>query len=522
MRRLDSPEKITGKAQFGMDVRFPGLRTALVARSPVFGGKVKSFDAAEAKSVAGVEQVVQIPTGLAVVARDFWSAKRGRDALQIHVDWDLGPGATLDSEAMLQDYREKAKSKGPGIAAKKGDAEAVLASAAKRVVAEYDVPYLAHAPMEPLNCAVKLAGGRCEIWTGTQFQTMDQMSAARIAGVPQENVSIHTQFLGGGFGRRATPASDFVSEAVHVAKAAGVPVKTVWTREDDIRGGYYRPMFLHRIEVGLDDKGRPFAWKHTIVRQSILARTPFERFMVKNGVDSASVEGVVDSPYLESVPARLVTLHSPRLEVPVLWWRSVGNTHTAFSMESMIDEMSWAARRDPLDYRSALLADKPRHLRALKTAAEKAGWGKAPPKGRARGLAVHESFGSIIAQAAEVSVDEHKEIHVHKVTCAVDCGTAINPLGVEAQVQGAVAFGLSAVLQSELTLKDGRVEQSNFHDYEVLRLPDMPEVAGHIIESDAKMGGIGEPATAPISAAVANAVYALTKQRLRSLPLRLA
>src|SRR5207245_964448 len=311
-------------------------------------------------------------------------------------DWDLGPGATLDSAALLQDYRDKAKSKGPGIAAQKGDAEAALATAAKRVVAEYDVPYLAHATMEPLNCAVRLADGACEIWTGTQFQTMDQMSAARIAGVPQENVSIHTQFLGGGFGRRATPASDFVSEAVHVAKAAGVPVKTVWTREDDIRGGYYRPMFLHRIEVGLDDKGRPFAWKHTIVGQSILAG-------------------------------------------------------------------------DPLDYRAALLADKPRHLRALKTAAEKAGWGKAPLKGRGRGLAVHESFGSIIAQAAEVSVDEHKEIHVHKVTCAVDCGTAINPLGVEAQVQGAVAFGLSAVLQSEVTLQDGRVEQSNFDDYQVLR-----------------------------------------------------
>ena len=518
-RRLDTPEKITGKAQFGMDVRVPDLRTALVARSPVFGGKVKSFDASKAKSVKGVEQVVQVPSGVAVIASNFWSAKLGRDALVI--DWDPGPGANVDSVKLLESYRAQAKTKGT-VAAQQGDAEEALSHSSKRVVAEYDVPYLAHATMEPLNCAVRLGNGRCEIWTGTQFQTMDQMSAARIAGVAPENVSIHTQFLGGGFGRRATPASDFVSEAVHVAKAAGIPVKTVLTREDDIRGGYYRPMFLHRIEVGLDDKGRPFAWKHTIVGQSILAGTPFEQFMVKNGVDSASVEGVVDSPYLESVPARVVTLHSPRLEVPVLWWRSVGNTHTAFAMESMIDELAWAAGRDPLDYRSALLAEKPRHLRALKTAAEKAGWGKTAPKGRARGLAVHESFGSIIAEAAEVSVDEHKEIHVHKVTCAVDCGTAINPLGVEAQVQGAVAFGLSAVLQSEVTLKEGRVEQSNFHDYQVLRLPDMPEVAVHIIESDAKMGGIGEPATAPISAAVANAVYALTKQRLRSLPLRLA
>jgi isoquinoline 1-oxidoreductase beta subunit len=280
-------------------------------------------------------------------------------------------------------------------------------------------------------------------------------------------------------------------------------------------------MFLHRIEVGVDARGTPLAWKHSIVGQSILAGTPFEAMMVKNGIDGASVEGVVDSPYLEDVPARRVTLHSPRNEVPVLWWRSVGNTHTAFAMESMIDELAWAAGRDPLEFRAAMLAGKPRHLRALKAAADKAGWGTPPPAGRARGLAVHESFGSIIAEVAEVSVVDGDRIRVHKVTCAVDCGQAVNPLGVEAQVQGSVAFGLSAVLHSEVTLKDGRVEQSNFHDYRVLRIPDMPEVAVHILESDAKMGGVGEPATAPVSAAVANAVYALTKQRLRSLPLRL-
>jgi isoquinoline 1-oxidoreductase beta subunit len=518
-RRLDSPEKITGKAQFGIDVRFEGLLTALVARSPVFGGKVKSFDAAKALAVKGVEKVVQVPTGVAVVASNFWSAKLGRDALQI--DWDLGPGAEVDTGRLLESYREQARTKGP-VAAEKGDADAALSRSAKTIVAEYDVPYLAHATMEPMNCAVKLEDGRCEIWTGTQFQTMDQMSAAKIAGVPPEKVSIHTQFLGGGFGRRATPSSDFVSEAVHVAKAAGAPVKTVWTREDDMHGGYYRPLFLHRIEAGLDGKGRPVAWRHSIVGQSILAGTPFEQFMVKNGIDATSIEGVVDSPYLEAVPDRRVMLHSPRVPVPVLWWRSVGNTHTAFAMESMIDELAWAAGREPLEFRSSLLAEKPRHLRALKTAAEKAGWDKPPPKGRARGLAVHESFGSIIAQVAEVSVDDHKEIRVHKVTCTVDCGMAINPLGIEAQVQGAMAFGLSAVLRSELTLKQGRVEQSNFHDYLVLRLPDMPEVSVHVLESDAKMGGIGEPAAAPISAAVANAVYALTKQRLRSLPLRLA
>ncbi|HEX9577267.1 MAG TPA: xanthine dehydrogenase family protein molybdopterin-binding subunit [Myxococcales bacterium] len=518
-RRLDTPEKISGKAQFGIDVHFPGLRTALVARAPVFGSSVKSFDAAKAKAVPGVEQVVQVPSGVAVVAANFWSAKLGRDALQI--DWNLGSG--VDTEKLLASYRTLAKTAGGAVAAEKGDATAALNSAQKRIEAEYDVPYLAHATMEPMNATVKLEGDRCEIWTGTQFQTMDQMSAAKIAGVPPQNVSIHTQFLGGGFGRRATPSSDFVSEAVHVAKAAGVPVKVVWTREDDIRGGYYRPLFLHRIEVGVDGKGMPVAWKHSVVGQSILAGTPFEKFMVKDGVDATSVEGVTDSPYLAAVPARRVAVHSPRLEVPVLWWRSVGNTHTAFAMESMIDELAWAAGRDPVEFRLALLKEtSKRHARALRLAADKAGWGKPAPAGHARGVAVHESFGSIIAQVAEVSVDSDRSIRVHKVTCAVDCGQTINPLGIEAQVQGAIAYGLSAVLYSAVTLKDGRVEQSNFHDYLVLRMPDMPKVEVNIVESDAKMGGIGEPATAPVSAAVANAVYALTKQRLRSLPLRLA
>ena len=517
-RRLDGPEKITGKAKFGIDTQFPGLRTALVLRSPVFGGKVKSFDAAKARAVPGVEQVVQVPSGVAVVASNFWSAKVGRDALQ--VEWDLGPGAQLDSEKLEASYRALAKTPG-AVALDKGDCTAALAAAGKRLEAEYAVPFLAHAAMEPLNCTVKLEGGRCEIWTGTQFQTVDQGAAATIAGLKPEQVTIHTPFLGGGFGRRANPASDFVGEAVHVAKAAGVPVKVVWTREDDTRGGYYRPMFVHRIEAGLDAKGAPSAWKQTLVGQSIMEGTPFASFGIKNGIDSTSVEGVVDSPYLESVAARKVMLHSPRHQVPVLWWRSVGNTHTAFAVESMIDELAHAAGRDPLEFRLALLKDSPRHLRALQLAAAKAGWGTPPPKGRARGLAVHESFGSIIAQVAEVAVEE-REIRVHKVTCAVDCGLALNPLGLEAQVQGSVAYGLSAVLRSELTLKDGRVEQSNFHDYEVLRLHQMPEVAVHIIPSSAKMGGIGEPATAPISAAVANAVFALTGERLRSLPLRLA
>jgi isoquinoline 1-oxidoreductase beta subunit len=517
MRRLDAPEKINGRAEFGIDVRFPGLRTAVVERSPVFGGKVRSFDASKATAVPGVEKVVQVPSGVAVVARDFWSAQNGRAALQ--VDWDLGPGAALDTGEILKGYRALAKTPG-AVALERGDSDAALAAAARRFEAEYDVPYLAHAPMEPLNCTVKLEGDRCEIWTGTQFQTVDQGAAAQIAGVPPQSVTVHTPFLGGGFGRRANPRADFVSEAVHVAKAAGVPVKVVWSREDDVRGGYYRPLFLHRIEAGVGADGMPVAWKHTLVGQSILAGTPFEAMLVKDGIDHTSVEGVPDSPYLESVAAKRVTLHSPRNEVPVLWWRSVGNTHTAFAMECMIDELAHAAGKDPLAFRTALLRKHPRHLRALRLAAEKAGWGKRPPKGRARGLAVHESFGSIVAEVAEVSVERGK-VRVHEVTCAVDCGLAVNPLAVEAQVQGSVAFGLGPVLRSAITLKQGRVEQGNFDDYEVLRLDEMPRVSVHIVPSDARMGGVGEPATAVVAPAVANAVFALTGKRLRSLPLRL-
>lgn len=516
-RRLDTPEKITGKAIFGIDVRFPGLRSAVVARAPAFGGTVKSFDASKALAVPGVERVVQVPSGVAVVAKDPWTAQRGREALR--VEWELGPGAALDTDRLLASYRELARTPG-AVALQKGDPDAALAKAAARLELDYDVPYLAHAPMEPLGCAARIDGDRCEVWTGTQFQTVDQGAAARIAGVPPENVTLHTTFLGGGFGRRANPRADFVSEAVHVAKAAGVPVKVLWTREDDIHGGYYRPLFVHRLEVGVDRKGMPVAWRHVLVGQSILAGTPFEGALVKDGIDGTSVEGVVDSPYLAAVPAHRVSLHSPRSEVPVLWWRSVGNTHTAFAMESAIDELAHAARKDPLAYRAALLARHPRHLRALRLAAAKAGWGTPAPAGRARGLAVHESFGSIVAEVAEVSA-EGGRIRVHRVTCAVDCGLAVNPLSVAAQVEGSVAFGLGPALKSAITIKGGKVQQGNFDDYEVLRLDEMPEVTVHIVPSDAKMGGVGEPATAPIAPAVANAVFALTGKRLRSLPLRL-
>jgi isoquinoline 1-oxidoreductase beta subunit len=519
-KRLDSPEKVTGRARFGLDVRLPGMLTAVVARAPVFGGTVKSFRADRAKAVPGVKAVVQVPSGVAVVGEHFWAAKLGRDALDI--DWDLGPGAQLDSERLRQEFRSAAGT--PGVkAAAVGDVEAALRSAAKTVEAEFEVPYLAHAPMEPLNCTVRLGADGAEVWTGTQFQTLDQQVTAQIAGLKPEQVKIHTMFLGGGFGRRATGTSDFVSEAVQVAKAVGgdAPVKVVWTREDDIRGGYYRAMFVHRVRAGLGSDGKPAAWRHTIVGQSLAEGTPFAAMMIKDGVDATSVEGVSDSPYVKDTPSHLVDLHSPKNAVPVLWWRSVGHSHTAFVMEAFVDELAQAAGQDPLEYRRRLLSAHPRHLGVVNLAAEKAGWGRPLSGGRFRGLAAHESFGSWVAQVAEVSVANGR-VRVHRIVCAVDCGICVNPAGVRAQMEGAVAFGLSAALHGELTLKAGRVQQSNFHDYPVLRLNEMPEVEVHIVSSDEKAGGIGEPGVPPVAPAVANALFAATGKRLRRLPFRLA
>jgi isoquinoline 1-oxidoreductase beta subunit len=518
VKRLDSPEKITGRAQFGMDVQFPGLRTALVRRAPAFGAKLVSFDAAAALKVPGVEKVVQVPSGVAVIAKHFWAAKVGRDALK--VEWAQPDGGGVTTKQQFAEYRQLSAKPG-AIATDVGKVDTALAKATTKLESFYEVPYLSHASMEPLNTTIKIDGDKVEIWAGTQFPGGDSMAAAKIIGTTPDKVTLHTPFLGGGFGRRGNPAADFVAEAAFVAKAAGVPVKVVWTREDDMHGGYYRPAYLHRVVVATDPKGNPTAWDHTVVGQSIMAGTPFEAFGIKNGVDNSSIEGLGDSPYLEKVSAKRVSLHSPKNAVPVLWLRSVGNTHTAFAMESMIDELAHAAKQDPLAYRLALLSDKPRFAKALQLAADKAGWGSPPPAGRARGLAVHESFGSIVAQTAEVSI-EHGKIRVHQVTAAVDCGTMVNPQGLEAQIQGAVVFGLTAALFGKLTLAGGRVQQSNFHDYPMLRIHEMPKIDVHVIESGAPMGGIGEPATAPIAPAVANAVFALTGKRLRTLPFDLA
>src|SRR5216683_5529586 len=456
-RRLDTPSKTNGSAQFGLDVSLPGMLTAVVARPPVFGGKVAKFDASEALKVPGVKAVEQVESGVAVIAERFWPAKVGRDKLV--VEWDLGPNAGMSTEQMTRDFAEQAKS--PGAVAKKtGDPEGALKTAAKTITAEYDVPYLAHAMMEPLNCVVDLHADGCEIWTGTQFETVDRANAAQVAGLPPEKVQIHTTLLGGGFGRRANPASDFVREAVHVAKIAKAPVKVVWTREDDLAGGWYRPMWHDRFAAGLDTDGNPIAWTHTIVGQSITQGTPFEAYTIKDGVDSASVEGAADILY--GIPNLQVDLHSPKIGVPVQWWRSVGHSHTGFSVEGFFDEVAHAGGKDPFELRRKLLANQPRMLAVLQLAAEKGGWGKPLAAGRGRGIATHFSFDSYVAQVVEASVGKNGNVRVHRVVCAVDCGRAINPDIVKAQMEGGIIFGLTAALKTEITLQNGRVQQKNF------------------------------------------------------------
>ena len=514
-KRLDGPEKINGTAMFGQDVHFDGLMTAMVARSPVFGGTVKSFDASASKKIKGVHQVLQVPSGVAVIADNYWAAKQGRDALK--VEWDLGKNASLDSKAMLVEFRKLAATQGL-TAASMGDIKTAAAKASKTLEAEYSLPYLAHSPMEPLNCTVKISKDACEIWTGTQMPGTDQQAAAKILGLKPEQVTMHTLFLGGGFGRRANPAADFVSEAVQVAKAAGVPVKTVWSREDDVKGGYYRPMYLHKAKIGVDAKGLPVAWEHVAVGQSIMLGTPFEAYQIKDGVDATSVEGVADSPYIKGTPNHHVSLHTPKIGVPVLWWRSVGHSHSAFVMESLIDELAHAAGRDSLDYRRQLLKDHPRHLAALNLAAEKSGWGKPLAKGVFRGIAVHESFGSFVTQVAEVSVDKGV-VKVHRMVCAIDCGLSVNPDSLKAQMESSISFGLGAAMQSEVTFKDGMVQQSNFHDYKVMRMNEMPKVEVYIVQSTEKMGGVGEPGLPPVAPAVTNAIFAATGKRIRTLPI---
>lgn len=516
--RKDSRAKISGSALFTIDMKLPGMLTAVVAHPPLFGAKVKSFDAAKARAVKGVTDVVQIPSGVAVLATDFWAAKQGHDALT--VQWDETAANTLGSDEIVAQYRQLARKPG-AVANSKGDADKALAGAVKKLEADFEFPYLAHAPMEPINCVIRLKDNTCEVWNGEQLQTVDQYNIASALGLKPEQVKLNMLYAGGSFGRRANPASDYLLEAAHIVKVIGgkAPVKLQWTREDDTRGGYYRPLNYHVLRGGLDAKGDLVAWQHRIVGQSIQTGTLFEQMFVKDGIDATSVEGATNLPY--DIPNMLVDLHTPRIAIPVLWWRSVGSTHTAFSTETFIDELAVLAGKDPLEFRRTLLNKHPRHLGVLNLAAQKAGWDKPLPKGRGRGIAVHESFGSYVAHVAEVSVKADGSFKVHRMVCAVDCGIAVNPDVVRAQMEGGTGFGLAAVLHSEITLKRGRVVQSNFHDYAPLRMNEMPDVEVHIVPSDAKPTGVGEPGVPTVAPAVANAIAAATGRRLRRLPLRL-
>ncbi len=514
LARLDTPAKTTGQAEFSLDVRRPGMKTALLARAPRFGGRVKSFDSTAARAVKGVIDVIGLEHGVAVIADTTWAALRGRDALS--VTWDDSAAERRSSSEILSDYRTKAASPGT-LAMRRGEPEAAMQRAARIVEAEFTFPYLAHAPMEPLNCVIdQRDDGTCDVWAGAQLPTVEQMTVGKILGLTPEKVRLHTVWAGGSFGRRATPNADYFIEAASIVKGIGgrYPLHFVYSREDDIRGGRYRPMFYHKIKAGLDADGRLIAWQQRLVGQSFMIGSPFE-FLVKDGLDPTAVEGAADMPY--AIPALEVDWHNVVSPVTTLWWRSVGHTHTAQAVEVMIDELAHAAGKDPLAFRLALLTDRPRHQAVLRLAGEKSGYGETLPAGRGRGIAVHESFDTYVAMVADVTAGLDG-VKVERLVVAVDCGIVINPDIVVAQIEGGAGFALGAALRNRITLTEGIVDQSNFDTYEPLRLSDMPKVEVHIVKSEAAPTGIGEPGVPPVAPAVANAIFAATGKRLRSLP----
>lgn len=514
--RLDVPAKSNGTEVYTIDVQLPGLLTAVTAHPPRFGATVKSVDASAALAVKGVLKVVEIPEGVAVVATGMWPAIQGRNALRIV--WDEAKAETRSSADLVAEYRARLDAPG-ATALDRGDVAAGLASGKTIVEAVYEFPYLAHAAMEPMNCVAWLHDGKLETWSGHQAPTMDQRNAAAAAGLAPEQVVVHTLPSGGSFGRRSTFTGDHIAEAVHIAKAMGgnAPIRLQRTREDDMRAGYYRPLYVHGMKAAVDDAGNITAWSHRIVGQSIFGSFPPFAASIKNGVDDSSVEGAANIPY--AIANVRVDLHTTEAGVPIHVWRSVGNSHTAYAVETMIDELAAAAGKDPVAFRLALLKDKPRHAGVLRLAAEKAGWDKSLPNGAARGVAVHESFGSYVAQVVELHLADDGAVTVDRVVIAVDCGRVVNPDIVRTQMEGAMGFGLSAALYSELTLEKGAVTQGNFDDFEVLRFPAMPKVEVHIVDSAAKPTGVGEPAVPPTGPAVANAVAALTGKRIRRLPM---
>ena len=511
--RLDTPSKVDGSALFGLDVKVPGMLYAVVARCPVFGGTVARFDAGKAQSVPGVRHVVQVETGVAVVADSTWAALQGKEALD--VTWNEGSNATLNTPG-IRAMLEEAANKPGAVAERTGNAEEALKKAHRTLDAVYEVPFLAHATMEPMNCTAHVRQDRCEIWAPTQAAQWAQGEAARITGLAERDVVVHVTLLGGGFGRRSMP--DFASEAVRVSKAVNAPVKLTWTREDDMQHDWYRPVSLHRLRGGLDARGRLTALWHSIVAPSISEQ--LEPGSVKEGLDRSAVEGAVESPY--RIPNFLVDYVMANTAVPIGWWRSVYPTQNVFALECFIDELAQAAKKDPVTFRRALLSKSPRMLKVLDTVVSRFGWKKALSQGHYRGIACAPPsfFGSYVAQAAEVSVETGGKVRVHRVVCAVDCGQVVNPDTIEAQMEGSITYGLTAALYGAITLERGRVVQGNFDDYPLLTIDEMPKVEVHSVRSSGTIGGIGEPGTPPIAPAVANAVSAAVGRRVRQLPIQ--
>jgi isoquinoline 1-oxidoreductase beta subunit len=493
------------------------MLTAVIAHPPRFGGKAKAFDATAARQVKGVVDVVETPRGIAVVAKDTWSAIRGREALT--VTWDESGAEQRGSDRLMSEYKALSRSgEGAAVARQEGDAAAAMTGAAKVVEAEFEFPYLAHAAMEPLDAVARFENGVLEIWAGHQLPDVYQKVGADIMGLEPGQVKLHAMTPGGFFGRRGVADADIIVEVVSTLKAIGAkaPVKVLWTREDDMKGGRYRPAYHHAMKAGLDAQGNLVAWQHRIVGQSIAAGTPFAAGLVKHGVDDTSVEGASTLPY--RIPNMTVDLVTTQVGVPVLWWRSVGSTHTAYSTEVFIEEVAEAAGKDPLEFRRALLKDDPRYHGVLDLAALKAGWGTPLPQGLHRGIAVHKSFDTYVAQVAEISIRPDGMPKVERVVCAVDCGIAVNPDIIRAQIEGGIGYGLGAILKGEITLKDGLVEQGNFDGYQVLTIDEMPKVEVHIVPSQVSPTGVGEPGVPPIGPALANAYYAATGKRVRALP----
>lgn len=514
--RKDAASKVNGSAIFTQDIQLPDMLTAVVAHPPKFGATLKSFDASKAKTIKGIKDVVAIPSGVAVLAKDFWTAKKGRDALKI--EWDETNGFKLGSNEILAQYKSLAKKPG-AIAHTSGNIDDAFNKANTSLSASYELPFLAHAALEPMNCVIQLNSDSCELWYGAQLQTGDVHAVSQTVGLPPEKITIHTLFAGGSFGRRGNPYSDYVVEAATIAKAAKIPapIKMVWTREDDTQAGYYRPFYYHELQAAIDENNKISGWRHRIVGQSIITGTGFEGMLVKDGIDATSVEGAADLPY--SIPNMHVDLHTTKFPIPIQWWRSVGHTHTAFTTEVFLDEIAHKIKKDPVQLRRELLKDHPRHLGVLNLAAEKSNWGSPLGKNKGRGIAVHKSFNSYVAEVAEVTVQNDGSYSVDRVVIAVDCGIAVNPDVIHTQMQGGMGYGLSAVLSSAITFKDGAVEQSNFDGYQVLRMNQMPKVEVHIIESNENPTGVGEPGTPPIAPAVVNAIASATGKHYRSLPL---